>query len=893
MTLIRQLTRGLHGLLHGNERGREVDDEVRHYFEETVAAYRERGFSEEEARRAARLEFGNPQTAGEQVRAFGWENTARTFLADLRFAARQLRRDPGFTAVSTITLALGIGASVAIFSAVNPILFKPLPYPHASRILMVWNTWQGDRSEIAFNTWRELAERNHSFASTAIYEPWQPAMTGAAEPRRLEGQSVSAEFFRVLGVAPALGRDLRVADEGPNKPRVVVLSDKLWRQVFGADAKIPGQPVKLDGDLYTVVGVMPRGFEDVLSPSAQLWTADPYDATQAAREFNSWTWGNHLRMVGRIRPGVSRTEAIGELEQIAQTPWPQFPRPRWASLHSGLIVDSLQDDIARTVKPALLAALGAVLLVLLIAAVNVTNLLIARGAKRTGEFAVRGALGASRGRIVRQLVTESLLLSCLGGALGIAAAWAGVKVLVALSPPQLPRLDAVAFDPAAFLFAFALIAVIGLAAGLVPALPVSREHLQSALQQASRRVAGNHMKTRRTLAVAEMALALVLLVSAGLLLRSMQRLLSVDPGFHPANLLTLQVVSSGHQFDNPAADPESGDRARRRFFEQALDAVRAVPGVESAAFTSLLPMSDDPPVVGVYGAQFSDEDSDSGANVYRYAVSPGFWQTMGIPLISGRVLDERDSAGAPQTAVISASLARRHFGNRNPLGGRLHVGPRNRPWYTVVGVVGDVKQTSLSLDEEDAVYLSTEQTWFADDTLSFVVRTHGDTGALVPAVKAAIWSVDKDQPIVRVLTMDRLMAITEAQRRFVLILFEAFGVVALALAAVGLYGVLSGGIAERKHEIGVRMALGASRGNILALALRDGMRLTLVGMAIGACGALAASRAIASLLFHTSSLDPLSWLGMAALLALVAGAACWIPAWRGANADPVRTLRAE
>jgi putative ABC transport system permease protein len=491
------------------------------------------------------------------------------------------------------------------------------------------------------------------------------------------------------------------------------------------------------------------------------------------------------------------------------------------------------------------------------------------------------------------LVTESLLLSFLGGALGIAAAWVGVHVIVALSPPQLPRLDAISFDPAAFLFAFVLISLIGLTAGLFPALHISRNDLQSGLQLASRRIAGNHLWTRRALAVAEIAMALVLLVSAGLLLRSMRRLLSVNPGFNSSNLLTMQVVTSGHQFDNSASNPDGGDRARRRFFEQALNAVRRVPGVESAAFTSLLPLSDDPPVVGMYGAQFADQDSESGYNVFRYAVSPGYSQTMGIPLISGRLLDERDIAGTPQAALISQSLARHHFGDRNPIGSRLHVGPRDRPWYTVVGVVGDVKQTSLSLDEEDAVYLSTEQTWFADDTLSFVIRTRGTAAALVPEVKSAIWSVDRNQPIVRVLTMDRLMAITEAQRRFVLILFEAFGVVALLLAAVGLYGVLSGSIVERMHEIGVRMALGASRGDILALALGDGMRLTVYGMTIGLCGALAASHGIASLLFGTSALDPVSWCGMMALLTAVAAAACWLPAWRGANVDPVRTLRSE
>jgi putative ABC transport system permease protein len=534
-----------------------------------------------------------------------------------------------------------------------------------------------------------------------------------------------------------------------------------------------------------------------------------------------------------------------------------------------------------------------VVVVLAIACVNVINLVLARSAQRHGEFAVRGALGASRRRILRQLVTESLLLSFFGGVLGIAAAVVGVRVIVALSPAELPRLDAIGFDPAAFVFAFALITIIGLLAGVVPAIHISRNHLQSGLQYASRRIAGMHLWTRRFLVVAEIALALVLLVSAGLLLRSMQRLLAVNPGFSPSHLLTMQVATSGHQFDDLATNPGGGDRVRRRFFEQALDAVRHVPGVQSAAFTSLLTLSDDPPVMGTYGAQFEDQDSQSGYNVFRYAVSPGYCQTMGIPLIGGRLLDERDTAGAPQAALISESLARHHFGNQNPIGSRLHVGPRNLPWYTVVGVVGDVKQTSLSLDQKDAVYLSTDQTWFADDTLSFVIRTRGNPAALVPAVKSAIWSVDKDQPIVRVMTMDRLMAITEAQRRFILILFDAFGVVALLLAAVGLYGVLSGSVSERIPEIGVRMALGATRSDILTLVLRDGMRLTAFGMMMGLCGAFAASRGTVSLLFGTSALDPVSWLGMMAVLAIVAALACWIPAWRSANVDPSSALRAE
>jgi putative ABC transport system permease protein len=893
MSLWRQLTHGLRGLTRRAKRNDEAGEELRHYFEEATAASRARGLSADDAKREAQREFGSMTAVEEQVRSYGWENAVRTFFSDLRFAARQLRNHPGFTAVGILTLALGVGASTAIFSAINPILFKPLPYPHPGRILMIWSTYQGARSEVSFGTYRELAQRSHSFDAIAIFEPWQPAIAGGNQPERLEGQSVSAGFFRVLGVAPVLGRDFLASENIFNGPKVVVLSDKIWHRLFHGDPAILGRGIKLGDDNYTVVGVMAPEFEDVLGPSAEIWTPTQYDPKKIVGSFNTWEWGNHLRMVARLSPGVSRPQGAEELAQIARSPWPEFPRPRWASLQHGLIVDSLQDDIAHTVKPALLAVLGAVILVLAIAWVNVVNLVLARGSQRRGEFAVRGALGASKRRIIRQLITENLLLASFGGMAGIAVAVVTLHELVALSPAELPRRDAIAIDPAAFFFAFAITAIVGIASGLIPAIHISREELQAGLQQNSRRSAGGRASTRRALVVTEVALAFILLVSAGLLLRSMRRLLAVEPGFDSSHLLTMQVVTSGHQFDNADSAPDIGDRARRRFFEQALDAVRRVPGVEQAAFTSLLPLSDDPPVDALYGAQFEDQGADAGYNVFRYAVSPGYCQAMGIPLLSGRFLDERDTSSAPQAALISESMAKSHFGNQNPLGKRLHVGPRDHPWYTIVGVVGDVKQTSLAINQADAVYLSTEQTWFADDTLSFVIRTRGRPATLAPAIENAIWSIDKNQPVVRVITMDRMIAITEAERRFVLILFEAFGIVALALAAVGIYGLLSGNVTERAREIGVRAALGASRGNILALILRDGMRLTAFGIMVGLCGAIAATRALTSLLFGTSPLDPIAWVGVVAMLAGVSAIACWAPAWRASRVDPSITLRAE
>ena len=408
---------------------------------------------------------------------------------------RQLRKNPGFAITAIVILGLGIGATTAIFSAVNPILFEPLPYPQASRIMMIWYAGDdGARIPQTFHTYRELAERNRTFESIAVMQPWQPTLTGAAQPERLDGQQVSAEYFRTLGVAPAIGRDFVAADDLPHGPMVVILSDSAWQRTFGGDRAILGTAVKLDDDNYTVIGVMPSSFNNVLAPSAEFWRPLQYDngniVSQQTRE-----WGHHLRMVGRMRAGVSVAQARGDLEHIARTRVADFPRPAWASMEKGLVVNSLQDDIASGVKPALLAVLGAVILVLLIACVNVTNLLLARGAQRRGEFAMRTALGAGRPRLIRQLLTESLLLAILGGAFGLIVAQFGVRALVALSPPGLPRVDAIRLDGTVLGFAFGVSAVVGIVLGMIPARHASRGDLQTGMQQSSARMAGGQQWT--------------------------------------------------------------------------------------------------------------------------------------------------------------------------------------------------------------------------------------------------------------------------------------------------------------------------------------------------------------------------------------------------------------
>lgn len=802
---------------------------------------------------------------------------------DIRYASRQLRKSPEFACTAILILAIGIGGTTAIFSALDPILFEPLPYPQASRIMMIWYADEdGVRSPQAFHTYRELAERSRSFETVAVMKAWQPTLVGADRPERIDGQQVSSGYFRALGVATAIGRDFLPSDDVLNGPKVVILSDGLWRRRFGGNKTILGQPVRLDDQTYTVIGVMPPTFENVLAPSAEAWSPLQYSPANISST-ETREWGHHLRMVGRLRSGVSLSQAKSDLSLIASTPVTESPRPRWAALSHGFIIDRLQDDITRSVKPALLAVFGAVILVLLIACVNVTNLVLARGTQRQGEMAMRSALGAARPRLIRQSVTENLLLALLGGAAGMTVAQAGMRLLVAMSPPGLPRVDAIRIDFAAFAFAFAVTVLIGLAVGLIPALRSSRHDLQSVLQQSSQRTAGGHQLTRRAFVVAEVALALVLLVSAGLLLQSLRQLLAVPAGFDSTGMVTMQVQTYGQKYDD--------DRICHQFFAQALDAVRHVPGVGQAAFTSQLPLSGDS---DVYGARFAGDDANTGSAVYRYSVTPGYFHALKIPLKRGRLLDEHDTTDTPPVLLISESLAKRKFPNQDPIGKHVHVGGlTTTPMYTIVGVVGDVKQMSLSLNDSDAVYTTTDQWHWADGTLSLVVKAHGDAPQLIPAIKNAIWSVDREQPIVRVATMNSLLAASTMERRFVLTLFEAFGLVGLVLAATGIYGVLSGSVTERTREIGVRSALGATRGSLVSLVLRQGMTLASVGAALGLVGAALASQAIAAMLFAVSPLDPVTYLGVMVLLAAVSATACSIPAWRAARIDPIVALRYE
>ena len=880
MSLVRRIV----NLRTRSKVNREIEEEIHAHMqmreEDNCAA----GMSPPEARRDALLRFGNPVVTRERVAEADAALGLDSLGADVRYAFRQLRRSPGFACTAILILALGIGACTAIFSAIKPILLDSLPYPQAARIMMIWEgSGSGRPSPVTFGTFHGLAERSHSFAALAVVKPWQPTLIARDRPERFEGQRVSADYFRALGIAPRLGRDFNASDDRFRGPNTVILSDAVWRRDFAADSSIVGQPMRLDGELYTVIGVMPRAFENVLAPAAELWAPLQYNPSLPP---DGREWGHHLRMVGRLQGGVTRAQAASELQLIL---------PALAQEHAqgydstggppqGMIVNELQSDLTNGVRPALLAVLGAVVLVLLIVCVNVTNLLLARGAQRQPEFMLRAALGASRTRILRQMLTESCILAGLGAAFGMIVAFAGVRALIALSPPQLPRVSAISVNAPVFLFGLGITTLLGVVVGLAPALKVSRKELHACLGSA--RTTGSRQWTRSVLVIAEVSLAAVLLVGTGLLLRSMQNLFSVDTGFHASGLLTMQVQQSGHPLDR--------DASSLRFFTQALEQVRQIPGVLSAGFTAQLPLSGDR---DIYGVEVEGKNNPNGDPALRYAVLPGYVETMQIPLRRGRLLNEHDTAGAPVAVLISESLADREFPGVDPLGRRVRVGldagHEDKPWATVVGVVGNVKQRSLAIGDEDAFYINTSQWAWVDTAESLVVRIHGDAAALAPAIRDAIWSIDRNQPITQVTTMDSLIAASESDRHFVLILFEAFALVGLLLAATGIYGVLACSVTERTREIGVRSALGASRRNILLLVMRQGMTFSIIGLLLGLTAAVAASSAITALLFGITRLDPLTYAGVAALLLLVSATACLIPARRAVSVNPVVALRAE
>jgi putative ABC transport system permease protein len=732
-----------------------------------------------------------------------------------------------------------------------------------------------------FASYREVATRSHAFQSLAVTSRWQPTLTTTdGAPERLEGQRVSASYFPTLGIAPALGRGFDSTEDRPRGRNEVILSNGLWLRRFGGDPGVIGRDITLDGVPYTCVAVMPPTFENIVEPTANAWTLLQYDASLAP---GGPEWFHNLStMIGRLRPGISRGAADRDLATIARLPVSAFARPPWATMGKGLSVTSMKDDATRAVRPVMLAVLAAVAILLLASCANVTNLVVARGARRRGEMALRSALGAVRGRLVAQLLSEAVVLAVAGGVIGIFVASAALDGLLAIAPADLPRASAIRLDGAALAFGILLSVVVGVATGLLPALASSRATVQHALQD-RRSTAAAHPRLRGALVVGQLALAVTLLVCTGLLMRSLTRLFDVNPGFDPANVLTMQLRVSGPRFTN--------DTVTRTFYGEVLDAVRHVPGVAAAALTSQVPLSGDREL---YGVHF--ESSPAGHNapeVVRYAVTPGFFETMRITATRGRVLDASDRAGAPLAAVFNQSFAARVFPGENPIGMHVHIGADDGPWYTVVGIIPDIKQIALGAKPMDEVFVTTEQSSFADRTMSVVARTSVPPTSAATAIEQAIWSVDRSQAVSRVAPMTELLRASESQRRFALLVFEAFGAAALLLATIGTYGTLATGVVERFREIGIRLALGATPDAVRRLILRQAAWLTVGGIGLGALGAIAATRAVQSLLFGVATLDFVTYALVVSIVALAALVACWLPASRAAAVDPAITLQAE
>lgn len=877
MSFWRQLWHGVADLWDRSPRDRDTADEVAHFRESLVAEGLQSGLTPAEAQRRAQLELGGETQTREVARSYGWERAVASFREDLRYAWRGLWSDRAFSVVAACTIAIGIGATTAIVSAVRPVLFDSLPYPNAARVRAVVElSADGDRIPGTFGMYRALAERARSFEQMSVHAPWSPTLTGDARPERLDGQRVSATYFRTLGVTVARGRDLHADDDRPASAPVAIISHGLWQRRFGADPAILGRTVRLDDEDVTVVGVMPADFENVVAPSAAVWTALRYDVAEGR------AWGHHLGTLARLRAGVDPAAAEAELNTLGARVVEELQPPTYGE-QLRVIAPSLQADLTRDVRPALWAVLAAVGVVLLLACANVTNLLLARGARRREEFALRAALGASRSRLIRQVLTESLLLSTIGGLLGLAIAVAAVGTIVATGPVGLSRVQAIAVDRPMLLFALALTSVASLVVGLLPALQASGTDNQMLDLGAARVTGGKRRWLRAGLVASQVAFALMLLAGSGLLLRSMQHLLAVAPGFDADGVVTMQLQASPRRY------AERG--AVGGYFDEVREAVRRVPGVSAAALTSQLPMSGDNDSYGVTLASPPEVAPTENREIFRYTVSPGYLELMRIPLRAGRTLAQSDREDAPRAVVVNESFARRYFRDRDPVGQRLWVGPTDGEPYTVVGVVGDVKQLSLAGDVPDAVYTTPAHWRFDQYVMSLVVRGTVDAEALAAAVREAVWSVDRDQAVVRVATMEALVASTAAERRFILNLFQLFAMSALALTMAGIYGMMAGLVTERTRELGVRAAIGATSGQLVGLVLGFGARVTGIGLVVGVAGAVLGTRLLQALLYGVSHLDVITYGSAVLVIALMASVACAVPAWRAARIDPAVALR--
>ncbi len=803
-----------------------------------------------------------------------------TLLAELRYSLRLLRKSPGFTAVAVATLALGIGANTAIFSAVDAVLIRPLPYTDPDRVVLVWedNTAAGfPRNTPAPGNYSDWKRMQRSFSGIAATRGGSASVTSDGPPEQILGRRVSQKFFEVLGVRPAIGRTF-TEEEDRTSAAVVVISDGLWKRRYGGDRAILGRTILMSDNRYEVIGVMPPGFV-FRDRQIDYWT--PIDLTPAVLADHS---SHFLNVVARLAPGVSLSAANADMQRVAKELERQFPN---SNTNIGVVVVPIKEDALGNTRVELLVLMGAAAAVLLIACANLASLLLSRAVGRRGELAVRAALGASRGRLIRQLVIEAALVALAGGGIGLALAPAGTAVMAQLTPRGFAALPASVLDLRLLAFTLAVSVATAVAFSIVPALQASRVSLQDALQQSARSAVGGRGRlTRDALVVAQVAAALVLLVGAGLMLRTLANLRAIDVGFRTDRLMTLRTTLPSTRYRDP--------QKRLAFYERVTGDARRLPGVEQAAYISTLPFTAQGNSIyfAIEGGVPPKPGEPTDA-LYRVGTA-GYLTTIGARVVEGRLIDDRDIAGAPLAVVINETMKRRYWPDASPLGHQMRFGSRDTPLFTIVGVVKDIRERGYELAMKPAIYLSfaqTPTTWALPEYLA--VRVHGNPLDIVDALRRSVAAADPDQPIAAVRTMDEILDLDVADRHQQMVLLGSFAALALLLASIGLYGVLSYAVAQRSRELGLRMALGATTTSVMRMVVARGLTLTAVGLAAGLGLAWALTRTLANLLYGVTAGDPATFAAVAGLLSVIALAACYLPARRAARLDPIAVLRAD
>jgi putative ABC transport system permease protein len=885
MRWLKSATHRFRSLFRKNVVERELDQELRFHLERQIAENLASGMTREEAPRAAMREFGGVEQVKEECRDERRVNLFETVIQDVRYALRTLSKNQGFTFFAVAVLALGIAASTAIFSIADAVLVRPLPYRDAERLVMVWEDaasygFPHDTPSLGdFSDWKARNEVFQDMAALSFGGSFN--LTGSGNPEELRGKIVTANLFSVLGVKPTLGRDFRVDEDVPGALRAVILSHELWVRRFGADAAIIGKEIWLNYERCAIVGVMQRGFQ-FPDREAELWVPARFTKEELANH------GNHfLNVVARLKPGVPLRTANANLATIAKQIEKEHPDQ---NAKIGAFAVPLREEISGTSRPAILVLVGAVCFVLLIACANVANLLLARAAGRRREIGMRLTLGASRGRVIRQVLTESLLLASLGGGTGLVLAFWGIPLLKSLIPAGIAPLSGSEVNIRALLYTFAVSVATGTAFGVFPALRASSVDLSSSLKQGGGRdgAGSGGKRLRDALVVCEVALAIVLLSGAALMIRSLENLYQLDPGFRADHVLVMRTPLPRQKYEKFVP--------RKAFYDQVLGRVGQLPGVVAAGYATWVPLTNTGGATGItIENQPAPEPGQQPIPNVRI-VSKDYTRALTMKLIRGRLFDQHDDTGTQAVALINETMARRFWHGEDPMGKRFTccADPTNKPaWITIVGIVGDVHQAGLDVPARPEMYMPYQQQDFGYEPEYLAVKTTGEPLLMAESVRKVIWAVDKEQPVAGVMPLEDLVDDNLAARRIQASLLGGFAGMALLLAALGIYAVLSFAVSQRTQEIGVRVALGAAPGDVLHLIFSHGLRLFLIGASLGLAAALALSRTLTHLLYGVSAYDPMSFAGVTVLLAGVTLLACYIPARRAMRVDPMVALRYE